>query len=146
MTVAKSILEVISPEALAPRCSAKNVFLKISQNSQENIVSESLFQAFNFIKKETQVQVFSCEFSEFFKNIFFIEYLWQLPLFIEPSPLVYFFLFFFRYQMLYADSYLTKDEFYQMFDHKGYESLRGKYRCDDALPTIYDKVNRKARR
>ena len=48
--------------------------------------------------------------------------------------------------MLYADSYLTKDEFYQMFDHKGYESLRGKYRCDDALPTIYDKVNRKARR
>ena len=48
--------------------------------------------------------------------------------------------------MLYADSYLTKDEFYQMFDHKGYESLRGKYRCDDALPTIYDKLNRKARR
>ena len=148
MTVAKSIIiEVISPEALARRCSAKNVFLKISQNSQENTVSESLFQAFNFIKKETQVQVFFCEFSEFFKNIFFIEHLWQLPLLIERSLLIYFFLFFFfRYQMLYADSYLTKDEFYQMFDHKGYESLRGKYRCDDALPTIYDKVNRKARR
>ena len=44
MTVAKSIIiEVISPEALARRCSAKNVFLKISQNSQENTMSESLF-------------------------------------------------------------------------------------------------------
>ena len=33
-------------------------------------------EACNFIKKETLVQVFSCEFSEIFKNIFFTERLW----------------------------------------------------------------------
>ena len=30
----------------------------------------------NFIKKETMAQVFSCEFYEIFKNIFFTEHLW----------------------------------------------------------------------
>ena len=29
----------------------------------------------NFIKKETLAQVFSCEFSKIFKDIFFIEHL-----------------------------------------------------------------------
>ena len=33
-------------------------------------------QAYNFIKKETLVQVFSCEFSEISKNTFFTEHLW----------------------------------------------------------------------
>ena len=32
-------------------------------------------QACNRIKKETPVQVFSCEFHEIWKNIYFIEYL-----------------------------------------------------------------------
>ena len=32
-------------------------------------------KACNFIKKETLAQVFSCEFREIFKNIFFIEHL-----------------------------------------------------------------------
>ena len=32
-------------------------------------------EACNFIKKETLAQVFSCEFWEIFKNIFFIEHL-----------------------------------------------------------------------
>ena len=42
-------------------------------------LSQSLFliklQACNFIKKDTLSQVFSCEFSVIFKNIFFTEYL-----------------------------------------------------------------------
>ena len=33
-------------------------------------------QACNFIKKETQAQIFSCEFFEISKNTFFIEHLW----------------------------------------------------------------------
>ena len=58
-------------EAVARRCSVKKVFLKISQNSQEN-------------KKETLAQVFSCEFCEIFKNAFFIEHLrWLLLHLIE---------------------------------------------------------------
>ena len=32
--------------------------------------------AYNFIKKETLAQVFSCEFSEISKNTFFTEHLW----------------------------------------------------------------------
>ena len=42
-------------EAVVQRCSVKNVFLEISQNSQEN----------------TCAQVFSCEFCEISKNTFF---------------------------------------------------------------------------
>ena len=37
-------------------------------------------QACNFIKKETLVQEFSCEFCEIFKNTFLIEHLWWLLL------------------------------------------------------------------
>ena len=51
------------------------MFLKISQNSQENTCARasSLIkpQACNFIKKETLAQVFSCEFREIFKNTYF---------------------------------------------------------------------------
>ena len=32
-------------------------------------------EAYNFIKKETLAQVFSCEFCEIFKNTFFTEHL-----------------------------------------------------------------------
>ena len=58
------------------------MFLKISQNSQENtcvIVYFSIkLQAHtcNFVKKETLAQVFSCEFCEISKNNFFTEHLW----------------------------------------------------------------------
>ena len=55
-------------EAVVQRCSVKKVFLKISQNSQENTCARVYF---NFIKKETLAQVFSCEFCKSFKNIFF---------------------------------------------------------------------------
>ena len=39
---------------------------------------QNLFQNFNFIKKETPVQVFSCEFCEISKNTFFTEHHWTI--------------------------------------------------------------------
>ena len=54
-------------EAVAQSCSVKKVFLEISQNSQEKV---SFFATCNFIKKETLVQVFSCELCKISKNTF----------------------------------------------------------------------------
>ena len=65
-------------EAAVQRCSVKKVFLEISQNSQENTCA----RVCNFIKKETLAQLFSCEFCEISKNIFFTEHLWWLLLLI----------------------------------------------------------------
>ena len=47
--------------------------------------------------------------------------------------------------MLYADSYLTRAEFREMFDHSLYDKMRQKYECESAFPEVYDKVNRQAR-
>ena len=47
--------------------------------------------------------------------------------------------------MLYADSYLTKEEFHQMFDHSLYNKMRKQLACDKAFPEVYEKVNRAAR-
>ena len=60
-------------EAVVQRCSVKKVFLKISQNSQENTYAKGSFFLFfcNFIKKETLALVLSCEFCEIFKNNYF---------------------------------------------------------------------------
>ena len=56
---------VHSAEAVAWRCSVKKkAFLEISQNSQENTCE------CNFIKNETPIQVFFCEFCEFFRIAF----------------------------------------------------------------------------
>ncbi|XP_071117270.1 delta(24)-sterol reductase-like isoform X1 [Haliotis cracherodii] len=49
------------------------------------------------------------------------------------------------FQMLYADSYLTREEFYDMFDHSLYDKMRLKLDCWKAFPEVYDKVNRKVR-
>jgi len=49
------------------------------------------------------------------------------------------------FQMLYADSFLTRDEFHDMFDHSLYNRMRKELNCSNAFPEIYDKVNRKAR-
>ena len=92
---------MIYSEAVVWRCSVEKVFLEISQNAQENTCVRVSFsiklqawceicsklnnkdtrttpnfehnshQACNFIKKETLAQVFSCEFCEIFKNMFF---------------------------------------------------------------------------
>ena len=65
-------------EAATVSVLSKKVFLEISQNSQENICARVSFLiklqawawACNFIKKETQAQMFSCEFCEISKNTF----------------------------------------------------------------------------
>jgi delta24-sterol reductase len=49
------------------------------------------------------------------------------------------------FQMLYADTYMTREEFRQMFDHKLYDKLRKKYDCEAAFPEVYDKISRHAR-
>ena len=62
-------------------CSIKKIFSKSSQISQENTCAWISFlvklqaSAFNFIKKETLAQVFSCEFCEILKDIFFVEHI-----------------------------------------------------------------------
>ncbi|KAH9499915.1 Delta(24)-sterol reductase [Bulinus truncatus] len=49
------------------------------------------------------------------------------------------------FQMLYADSYLTNEQFRAMFDHRLYDKMRKQLDCEKAFPEIYEKVNRKAR-
>ena len=62
-------------EAVAQRCSVKKVFLK----NFDKLTGKQLCES-NFIKKETLVQVFSCEFIETFKIIFFLKNLRPLLL------------------------------------------------------------------
>ena len=55
----------VKTEPVAWRCSAKKVLLKILQNVAGNTRTRVTFlrlQTCNFIKKETPVKVFSCEF------------------------------------------------------------------------------------
>lgn len=47
--------------------------------------------------------------------------------------------------MLYADSYMTKEEFKEMFDHTLYYEMRQKYDCLKAFPDVYDKISKTAR-
>ena len=47
--------------------------------------------------------------------------------------------------MMYADSYMTKDEFEAMFDLSLYKEMRAKYDCEKAFPHVYQKVNKAAR-
>lgn len=49
------------------------------------------------------------------------------------------------FQMLYADTYMTREEFRRMFDHSLYDRLRNEMRCAKAFPEVYDKVSRQAR-
>lgn len=49
------------------------------------------------------------------------------------------------FQMLYADSYMTREEFRQMFDHCLYDKMRDKLDNRKAFPEVYDKVNKQAR-
>ncbi len=44
------------------------------------------------------------------------------------------------YQCLYADTFMTRTEFEQMFDHRRYRELRKKYGAVGAFPEVYDKV------
>ena len=61
------------------RCSAKKVFLKISQNSQKNTCARVSFFIKLPAKKETPGQLFSCECCKIFKNTLSTEHLrWLL--------------------------------------------------------------------
>ncbi|XP_050357125.1 delta(24)-sterol reductase-like [Nymphalis io] len=51
------------------------------------------------------------------------------------------------FQMLYADTYTTREEFRQMFDHTLYDKMRNTLPyCKEAFPEIYGKVNRLVRK
>lgn len=51
------------------------------------------------------------------------------------------------FQMLYADTYTTRDEFRQMFDHTLYDKVRDTLPyCKEAFPEIYGKVNKNVRK
>ncbi|KJZ70642.1 hypothetical protein HIM_09962 [Hirsutella minnesotensis 3608] len=47
------------------------------------------------------------------------------------------------YQLLYADCFMTRAEFEEMFDHKLYRESRRKYNAIGAFPEIYDKIKSK---
>ncbi|XP_072276861.1 delta(24)-sterol reductase [Pyxicephalus adspersus] len=49
------------------------------------------------------------------------------------------------FQMLYADCYMTRDEFWNMFDGSLYQKLRDKLNCKKAFPEVYDKICKAAR-
>jgi hypothetical protein len=50
------------------------------------------------------------------------------------------------FQMMYADSYMSKDEFRGMFDHSLYDKVREEFPImKEAFPEIYDKVCKAAR-
>jgi len=49
------------------------------------------------------------------------------------------------FQALYADTYMTRKEFREMFDHSLYDKLRESYNCIGCLPEIYDKISKEAR-
>jgi hypothetical protein len=44
------------------------------------------------------------------------------------------------FEMLYAECYMTRDEFGKMFDRKLYDDLRQRLGADKAFPDIYDKI------
>lgn len=49
------------------------------------------------------------------------------------------------FQMLYADSYMSREEFWNMFDPTLYQKMRKQYGCEGAFPEVYDKICKAAR-
>lgn len=49
------------------------------------------------------------------------------------------------YQMLYADTYRTREEFRKMFDHRLYDRMRKELDCERAFPEVWEKVNKNVR-
>uniref|UniRef100_A0A1B6C4R1 Delta(24)-sterol reductase n=2 Tax=Clastoptera arizonana TaxID=38151 RepID=A0A1B6C4R1_9HEMI len=49
------------------------------------------------------------------------------------------------YQMLYAGTYASEDEFRDMFDHSLYNRIRKRLHCEKAFANVYGKINRKVR-
>ena len=75
----KHLFTSIYSEAAIRRCSEKNMFLEIFQNSPQNtsarvsVLTKLQVEACNFIKKDTLAQVFYFEFREISKNTFFLQ-------------------------------------------------------------------------
>ena len=68
----KSFYNLDNPETVARMCYVKHMFLKISQNLQENICPRvSFLTKLKLIKKEILTLVFSCDFCEIIKNTSF---------------------------------------------------------------------------
>lgn len=44
------------------------------------------------------------------------------------------------FHMLYADIFMTREEFENMFSHRLYRSMRNKYHAEGSFPEVYDKV------
>lgn len=49
------------------------------------------------------------------------------------------------FQMLYADTLQTREEFRIMFNHQVYDQVRQQYNCIEAFPEVYDKISAAAR-
>uniref|UniRef100_A0A8R1DMM1 Delta(24)-sterol reductase n=1 Tax=Caenorhabditis japonica TaxID=281687 RepID=A0A8R1DMM1_CAEJA len=49
------------------------------------------------------------------------------------------------FQMTYADVYMTRSEYAEMFDRTLYDWKRFSHKCLDAFPDVYDKIKRTAR-
>ncbi|XP_043855877.1 delta(24)-sterol reductase [Dromiciops gliroides] len=49
------------------------------------------------------------------------------------------------FQMLYADCYMNREEFWEMFDGSLYHQLRKELNCKDAFPEVFDKICKAAR-
>lgn len=47
--------------------------------------------------------------------------------------------------MLYADVYMERQEFWEMFDGTLYHKLRKELDCEGAFPEVYDKISKAAR-
>ena len=76
-----SLLPLLSSKLVPKACSIKQVFLKFSQNWQVSTSAKVYLlitlqlDAYNFIKNENLIQVFSCQFYEIFKITYFIAHL-----------------------------------------------------------------------
>jgi Delta24-sterol reductase len=46
------------------------------------------------------------------------------------------------YQCLYADTFMSQDEFEQMFDHQFHRKMRAKFCAEGAFPEVWQKVKR----
>ena len=78
--VSYAFLVFLLLEAVVCRCFSKQVFLKISQTSQENFCAGvSFWPVYNFIKKRLQHRCFPVKFAKFLRTSIFTEHLrWLL--------------------------------------------------------------------
>ncbi|XP_021959342.1 delta(24)-sterol reductase [Folsomia candida] len=45
------------------------------------------------------------------------------------------------WKALYADTFLSRDEFYEMFDPTMYNKVRKQLNCENAFPDVYEKIS-----